>query len=314
MKRRNPYPVGNIMHSNLHSFGMLMKARMFSSEQYRFGFNGKEKTDEVNGDGAVYDYGYRIYDLRLGKFLSVDPISKDYPMLSPYQFASLNPIKYIDLDGLEGADMKYESVYSAQFIGGQGMSQADKQIYSNAMDSWILPAAAAVASELVVGEAVGWAVMKIVGKVAPKTIPAVVTTPITQTAKTVVKTETKAAQTVVKAEETANAAEKTASTSKSVNKLEPSKEATGSHTSFKSDPKTGEVTNYAEYTPNSKNPTGFDEVKRVDLKGESHFNKTTGTDVPTPHVHGKDIPGGVRPATPKEIPSAPPANPFQSPK
>ena len=210
--------------------------------------------------------------------------------------------------------MKYESVYSAQFIGGQGMSQADKQIYSNAMDSWILPAAAAVASELVVGEAVGWSVMKIVGKVAPKTIPAVVTTPITQTAKTVVKTETKAAQTVVKAEETANAAEKTASTSKSVNKLEPSKEATGSHTSFKSDPKTGEVTNYAEYTPNSKNPTGFDEVKRVDLKGESHFNKTTGTDVPTPHVHGKDIPGGVRPATPKEIPSAPPANPFQSPK
>ena len=103
MKHRNPYPVDNIMQSNLHSFGMLMKARMFSSEQYRFGFNGKEKTDEVNGDGAVYDYGYRIYEVRLGRFLSVDPISRSYPQLTTYQYSSNSPIQFIDVDGKEGA-------------------------------------------------------------------------------------------------------------------------------------------------------------------------------------------------------------------
>ena len=35
------------------------------------------------------------------KFLSVDPLSKKYPELTPYQFASNTPIQAIDLDGLE---------------------------------------------------------------------------------------------------------------------------------------------------------------------------------------------------------------------
>jgi len=44
----------------------------------------------------------RIYDPRLGKFLSVDPLTKDYPELTPYQFATNSPLMNIDLDGLEG--------------------------------------------------------------------------------------------------------------------------------------------------------------------------------------------------------------------
>jgi hypothetical protein len=40
------------------------------------------------------------------------------------------------------------------------------------------------------------------------------------------------------------------------------------------------------YKKNDKNPTGFDEVKRVDTKGAAHSNKD-GTKVPTPHVHTK---------------------------
>lgn len=43
----------------------------------------------------------RIYDPRVGRFLSMDPISKSYPMLTPYQFASNTPIQAIDLDGGE---------------------------------------------------------------------------------------------------------------------------------------------------------------------------------------------------------------------
>ena len=72
---------------------------------YRYGFNGKEKDGEVSGDGNQYDYGFRIYNPRLGKFLSVDPLTKSYPMLTPYQFASNKPINSIDLDGLESADV-----------------------------------------------------------------------------------------------------------------------------------------------------------------------------------------------------------------
>jgi len=70
-----------------------------SDEGYRYGFNGKEKDNDM--DGNNYDYGFRIYNPGLGKFLSVDPLAAKYPMLTPYQFASNTPIQAIDLDGLE---------------------------------------------------------------------------------------------------------------------------------------------------------------------------------------------------------------------
>jgi hypothetical protein len=47
------------------------------------------------------DYGFRIYNPRIAKFLSVDPLMSSYPELTPYQFASNTPIQAIDLDGLE---------------------------------------------------------------------------------------------------------------------------------------------------------------------------------------------------------------------
>jgi RHS repeat-associated protein len=68
---------------------------------YRYGFNGKENDADVKGDGDQEDYGMRIYDPRLGRFLSIDPITKKYPELTPYQFASNQPIWAVDLDGLE---------------------------------------------------------------------------------------------------------------------------------------------------------------------------------------------------------------------
>lgn len=49
----------------------------------------------------MYDYGFRIYDPRIGRFLSEDPLTKSYPQLTPYQFASNTPIWAIDIDGLE---------------------------------------------------------------------------------------------------------------------------------------------------------------------------------------------------------------------
>lgn|GEM_PF-5466894 len=68
---------------------------------YRYGFNGKEKDDQVKGAGNSYDYGMRMYDPRLGRFMSVDPLTHKFPELTPYQFSSDNPIASIDLDGLE---------------------------------------------------------------------------------------------------------------------------------------------------------------------------------------------------------------------
>ncbi len=43
----------------------------------------------------------RIYDPRIGRFLSVDPLTRTYPWYTPYQFAGNRPIDAIDLDGAE---------------------------------------------------------------------------------------------------------------------------------------------------------------------------------------------------------------------
>jgi len=78
---------------------MVMPGRKYPAAGglYRYGFNGKEKDNEV----VQYDYGFRIYDSRLVRFKSTDPLTKSYPMLTPYQFASNSPIAGVDLDGLE---------------------------------------------------------------------------------------------------------------------------------------------------------------------------------------------------------------------
>jgi len=72
-----------------------------ASANYRYGFNGKENDNEVKGTANEQDYGMRVYDPRLGRFLSVDPIAKNYPQLTPYQFASNRPADGTDLDGRE---------------------------------------------------------------------------------------------------------------------------------------------------------------------------------------------------------------------
>ena len=82
---------------------MQMPGRKFSngSSSYRYGFNGKENDNEVKGEGNQQDYGMRIYDPRLVRFLSVDPLEDEYPELTPYQFAGNTPIQATDLDGEE---------------------------------------------------------------------------------------------------------------------------------------------------------------------------------------------------------------------
>jgi RHS repeat-associated protein len=59
-----------------------------SLDGYRYGFNGKENDKDISEGGQ--DYGMRIYDSRLGKFLSVDPITKSYVNPIPVCFKYTN--------------------------------------------------------------------------------------------------------------------------------------------------------------------------------------------------------------------------------
>jgi RHS repeat-associated protein len=88
-------------YRDYYPFGMEMPGRSYSAGDYRFGFNGKENDPEAVTAGSQYDYGFRIYNTAIGRFLSVDPLTASYPWYTPYQFAGNMPINSIDLDGLE---------------------------------------------------------------------------------------------------------------------------------------------------------------------------------------------------------------------
>jgi len=92
------YNADVVSATDFYPGGFEMPGRKYNAAiGYRYSFNGKEKDNEV----VQYDYGFRIYDPRLVRFKSVDPLTKSYPMLTPYQFASNSPIANVDLDGKE---------------------------------------------------------------------------------------------------------------------------------------------------------------------------------------------------------------------
>ena len=86
------YPFGYPISFRTHSTG------------YRYGFNGQEGDNEIYGDNLNYAFQYRMYDARIGRFWSVDPLRSDYPWNSTYAFAENKPIKYIELEGKETGD------------------------------------------------------------------------------------------------------------------------------------------------------------------------------------------------------------------
>ncbi|MDP1623161.1 MAG: RHS repeat-associated core domain-containing protein [Bacteroidales bacterium] len=87
-----------------YAFGMLIPGRNHQIDTCRFGFNGQEKEKEITGvDGVDYIYKYRVYDSRICRFLTMDPLASKFRYLTPYQFSSNSPIAMYELEGLEGA-------------------------------------------------------------------------------------------------------------------------------------------------------------------------------------------------------------------
>jgi RHS repeat-associated protein len=86
-------------------FGSSLPNRTWSdgSRAYRFRFNGKEKDSETASDNfpIAIGIGARIYDGRLGRWLSLDPMIKEFVGFSAYNFGLNNPVFFIDPDGNE---------------------------------------------------------------------------------------------------------------------------------------------------------------------------------------------------------------------
>ncbi|QEC44391.1 RHS repeat domain-containing protein [Pseudobacter ginsenosidimutans] len=105
--------------TDYYPFGMAM--RVGGDNKYKYGFNGKENDNEVKGTGNQIDFGSRVHDVRIGRFLSMDPLQAKYPSFTPYHFAGNNPTASIDYDGKDTIRFITTRVYYPSITGPSGV-------------------------------------------------------------------------------------------------------------------------------------------------------------------------------------------------
>jgi RHS repeat-associated protein len=80
---------------------MQVPTRHGNTNEYRYGFQGQEKDDEIKGEGNSLNYTFRMHDPRVGRFFAIDPLTGKYPWNSPYAFSENRVLDGIELEGLE---------------------------------------------------------------------------------------------------------------------------------------------------------------------------------------------------------------------
>ena len=83
--------------ADYYPFGMTLLGRSYNAHTSRHGFTGHEKESDLSE--GIYTTEYRLYDARVGRWLSVDPLFEKYVGMSPYNYCMLNPVMLVDPDG-----------------------------------------------------------------------------------------------------------------------------------------------------------------------------------------------------------------------
>jgi len=94
-------------YKRYYAFGDAAQQTVSTGQRYRY--TGKPFDDE--GAFDLYYYGARYYDPKLGRFIAVDPYFAVAPAMSPYTYASNNPLSRIDASGLVSVKVELETVY-----------------------------------------------------------------------------------------------------------------------------------------------------------------------------------------------------------
>lgn len=90
-----------LQDKSYYPFGMRMDGLDYSAgmdPENKHLYNSKELQDDFGLDW--YDYGARMYDAQLGRWHVIDPKAEEYDSQSPYHFSGNNPLKFVDLNGM----------------------------------------------------------------------------------------------------------------------------------------------------------------------------------------------------------------------
>jgi RHS repeat-associated protein len=100
--------------NHYYPFGMRMamhNSKKLANQHYLY--NGKEKQEET----GWLDYGARMLDISLGRWMCLDPLAEEYINLSPYNYVANNPLKFIDPNGMWIDDYKLNQNGQIEFVG-----------------------------------------------------------------------------------------------------------------------------------------------------------------------------------------------------
>jgi RHS repeat-associated protein len=130
----SPYTADVKNRTEYYPYGWEIKLVGGVADNKRYGYNGKERDNDVKGEGNQLDFGAREYDPRIARLSSLDPFKELFASESPYLYAGDNPIIFIDLDGKkkqssvskngfyndaqDNNDNSYELFYKKQNHGG----------------------------------------------------------------------------------------------------------------------------------------------------------------------------------------------------
>ncbi len=83
----------------------------------------------------MLDYGARMMDPILGRFINVDPLAEKYPEMSPFVYTANNPIRYIDPDGMDWYEFEGNVIW--QKGNAKNYTSANGDVYNNIGTSYI---------------------------------------------------------------------------------------------------------------------------------------------------------------------------------
>ena len=305
-----------LQESHYYSFGMEMEGpwdRSVSWPRNGYLYNGKELNDDFGLDWL--DFGFRWYDPSIGRFTGVDPISDQYAFVTTYNYAENEPIANIDLWGLQARRSVTPRVSNMKVVHrrGQSVSVRTNPNYNANNPSALQP------QFIETKERDGFSA------IPPATISdpnsfvsdADMSNPVNQALENARQIAVAEYDNDGKVTEGSGDVNNNSNKSgnnggagggdggdggddggdgkdnqgsgkgRGKNNRKPDSSASGAHSVFND-------RGYTTFEENKHNPSGFQEVKRVDTKGGAHNG------VGTPHVHEG---GKVRPARKDEVPN-----------